>query len=60
MLTLPQVEEFVKLKRSAIYTKIKKDGFPKNIMLGGRAVWRKSEVMAWVDEKAAQGRGSRR
>jgi predicted DNA-binding transcriptional regulator AlpA len=60
LLTLPQVEEFVKLKRSAIYTKIKKDGFPKNIMLGGRAVWRKSEVMAWVDEKAAQGRGSRR
>lgn len=60
LLTLPQVEALVKLKRSSIYTKIKEDGFPDNITLGGRVVWRKSAVMAWVEEKAAQGRGSRR
>lgn len=59
LLTLPQVEALVKLKRSSIYTKIKDDGFPDNITLGGRVVWRKSAVMAWVEEKAAQGRGSR-
>ena len=58
-MTRPEVEALVKLKRSAIYAKIKDDGFPENIMLGGRAVWRKSAVMAWVEEKAAQGRGSR-
>ncbi|MEQ5789188.1 AlpA family phage regulatory protein [Erythrobacter sp. NFXS35] len=58
LLTRPEVEALVKLGRSAIYAKIKDDGFPDNIMLGGRAVWRKSEVMAWVEEKAAQGRRS--
>jgi predicted DNA-binding transcriptional regulator AlpA len=35
LLTLPEVEALVKLKRSAIYTKIKTDGFPDNIPLGG-------------------------
>lgn len=59
LLTRPEVEALVKLGRSSIYAKIKDDGFPENIMLGGRAVWRKSSVMAWVEEKAAQGRGSR-
>jgi len=47
------------LQVHTIYAKIKDDGFPDNIMLGGRAVWRKSEVMAWVEEKAAQSRRSR-
>lgn len=55
LLTRPQVEALVKLKRSSIYTKIKKDGFPDKILLGGRAVWRKSAVIAWVEEKAAKG-----
>jgi predicted DNA-binding transcriptional regulator AlpA len=59
LLTLPEVEALVKLKRSAIYGKIKTDGFPENIPLGGRVVWKKSAVMTWVEEKAAQGRGSR-
>lgn len=59
-LTRPQVEALVKLKRSSIYTKIKEDGFPDNILLGGRAVWRKSAVIAWVEEKAAKGRGPKR
>lgn len=59
LLTLPEVEALIKFKRSTIYAKIKSDGFPDNILLGSRAVWRKSEVMAWVEEKAAQGRGSR-
>ncbi|WP_354326512.1 helix-turn-helix transcriptional regulator [Porphyrobacter sp. MBR-155] len=59
LLTRPEVEALVKLGRSSIYAKIRDDGFPDNIMLGGKAVWRKSEVMAWVEEKAAQGRRSR-
>jgi predicted DNA-binding transcriptional regulator AlpA len=59
LLTLPEVEALVKLKRSAIYGKIKTDSFPENIPLGGRVVWKKSAVMTWVEEKAAQGRGSR-
>lgn len=59
LLTLRQVEALVKLKRSSIYTKMKEDGFPDNIRLGGRVVWRKGDVMAWVEEKAAQGKGSR-
>lgn len=59
LLTLPEVAALIKFKRSAIYIKIKKDGFPVGIPLGGRKVWRKSAVMAWVEEKAAQGRRSR-
>ena len=58
LLTLPEVEALIKFKRSTIYTKIKSDGFPNNIVLGGRAVWRKSAVLAWIEQKAAQGRGS--
>ncbi|QIQ86381.1 AlpA family transcriptional regulator [Erythrobacter sp.] len=56
LLTLPQVEALIKLKRSSIYAKIESDGFPQNILLGGRAVWKKSAVLAWVEEKAARGR----
>lgn len=56
LLTLREVEALIKLKRSSIYAKIESDGFPKNILLGGRAVWKKSAVLAWVEEKAAQGR----
>ncbi|KPF63302.1 hypothetical protein IP79_10145 [Porphyrobacter sp. AAP60] len=60
LLRLPEVEALIKFKRSTIYAKIKSDGFPDNILLGNRAVWRKSEVLAWVEEKAAaQGRGAR-
>lgn len=59
LLTREEVEALIKFKRSAIYTKIKEDGFPKGIPLGGRVVWRKSAVMAWVEEKAAQGQRSR-
>ena len=59
LLTRPEVEVLIKLKKSAIYTKIEKDGFPEGIPLGGKVVWRKSEVMAWVEEKAAQGRRSK-
>jgi predicted DNA-binding transcriptional regulator AlpA len=59
LLTRPEVEALVKLGRSSIYAKIRDDGFPDNIMLGGKAVWRKSAVMAWVEEKAAKGKRSR-
>jgi predicted DNA-binding transcriptional regulator AlpA len=58
LLTLHEVEAIVKFKRSSIYNKIKDDGFPESIPLGGKAVWRRSAVMAWVEEKLAQGRRS--
>jgi predicted DNA-binding transcriptional regulator AlpA len=56
LLTRAEVEALVKFKRSAIYSKIETDGFPDSILLGGRAVWKKSAVLAWLEEKIAQGR----
>ena len=56
LLTRAEVEALVKFKRSSIYDKIKEDGFPDSILLGGRAVWKKSAVLAWLEEKIAQGR----
>lgn len=40
------------LGRTAIYDAIKKDNFPKPLRVGSRrSMWRKSDVLAWIDSR---------
>lgn len=54
LLKLEEVENLVKLKRSSIYNKIRDEGFPAPIALGGAARWNKREVLLWIEEQAAK------
>ena len=53
ILRLPEVMKITGLKRSSIYSYVKKNIFPKSIPLGIRAVgWLESEVREWVIQRA--------
>jgi prophage regulatory protein len=53
-LRLPDVEQRVKLKRSAIYQRMSEGRFPKSRSLGTRCtVWIESEIEAWMTSLAA-------
>lgn len=53
-LRIGSVEKMVGLKKTAIYDRIKTGSFPRQIRLGATvAVWRRSEIMAWMDRQAA-------
>jgi len=54
LLKLEEVENLVKLKRSSIYNKIRDEGFPAPITLGGASRWNKREVLLWIEEQAAK------
>jgi len=51
-LRLPEVMETVGLRRTAIYDKITRGGFPAPVKIGNLSRWLKSEITAWMDEKA--------
>ena len=49
LLRLCEVTRLVGLQATAIYDRIKRDQFPKQVLLGERAVaWRESEIAAWI------------
>jgi prophage regulatory protein len=57
ILRLPQVKTQTGLSRSAIYQRISKQKFPKQIGLGGRAVgWLESDVQNWIKQRLAASR----
>ncbi|MBS3929420.1 MAG: AlpA family phage regulatory protein [Sphingomonadales bacterium] len=54
-LRLPDVEQRVKLKRSAIYQRMSEGRFPKSRSLGARCtVWIESEIEDWMRQHAFQ------
>jgi prophage regulatory protein len=56
VIRLPEVLKIIGLSRSAIYARIKKGLFPKQIKLGERAAgWFQSEVFAFVQSLAVVG-----
>ncbi len=56
IIRLPQVEESVGLKKSAIYKMIKVGEFPAPIKLGKHASgWLESSVQTWIRNKAGGG-----
>ena len=55
IIRLPQVEEAVGLKKSAIYKLIKAGDFPAQIKLGKHASgWLESAVQTWIQKKAGR------
>jgi len=47
-----QVERLVGLKKTAIYTMIKKGEFPKPVRLSDRAVaWKQEEIEEWIQSR---------
>lgn len=54
---LKEVINKVGLSRSSIYRRIANDGFPKPILLGGRACgWIESEVDEWLMQRVRKSR----
>jgi prophage regulatory protein len=56
-----EVESKVGLKHSAIYVAMERGEFPKSFPLGSKARgWLQSEIDAWIRERAAQRKSSKK
>ena len=56
LIKIADVRALVGASKSTIYSLIKRDGFPKPIRLGSRAVrWYESEIVAWLDARPRGG-----
>lgn len=59
ILRLPEVQKMTGLSRSTIYLRVAQGNFPKQILLGGRAMgWPEDEIEGWIEkqiEKARKG-----
>jgi prophage regulatory protein len=49
LLRLPKVMEIVSVSRPTIYAMMKRGEFPQSRKIGHVAVWKASEVAAWVE-----------
>ena len=54
LLSVGEVSKLIGRSRSTIYQDEKNGTFPERIKLGSSARWKKSEVLAWVEEHAAK------
>lgn len=50
---LPKVIEVTGLSRATVYRREAAGTFPRHIATGGIAVWKKADVMAWVESLEA-------
>lgn len=57
LMDLREVTALTKLSRSTIYELKKVGKFPEQVKLGASSRWKRSEVLAWIEEQAAK-RGS--
>lgn len=51
IIRLPQVKTMVGLGTTAIYTKMKKGEFPKQVKLGRASGWVESEIQGWLKKQ---------
>lgn len=58
LLRMPQVEDRVGAKKTAIYAWVKAGTFPPPIKIGPMALWLESEVEAWIHKQVASYRGT--
>jgi prophage regulatory protein len=56
ILRLPQVQDVVGLRRSAIYDRIQNGAFPRPIKLGRASGWVAAEIEAWLSNQIEQSR----
>lgn len=56
LIKLPYVESMTGLSKSSIYAMMKAGLFPRNILIGARAVaWVEAEILKWIEEKISSG-----
>lgn len=56
LIRLPEVERLVGLRRSAIYSWIKRGTFPAPIRLGTRSsAWNSDQIEAWISDRLRAG-----
>ena len=58
LLTRPEVEELVRLKKSALYRLLQdpESDFPRPLKIGPKAIrWRRSEVADWLSSRPRAG-----
>ena len=53
IIRLPEVKKRVGLCTTAIYNKMKKQEFPKQIKLGSASGWSEQEISEWIDARKA-------
>lgn len=57
ILRKPDVLERIGIKNSTLYEWIKRGGFPRQRILGPRAVgWRESDIEAWIEQRSSSDR----
>ena len=56
IIRLPKVKEMVGLGTTAIYDKMKKGEFPKQIKIGRLSGWIESEIQAWINQRITASR----
>ena len=56
LLSIDEVSQLVRRSSSSIYQNEKDGTFPERIKLGSSTRWKKSEVLAWIEEQAAKAR----
>ncbi len=54
LLTIGEVSKLVRRSQSTIYEDEKKGTFPQRLKLGSSSRWKKTEVLAWIEEQAAK------
>ncbi len=54
LLTIQEVSELTTRSRSTIYQAEKDGVFPQRLKLGSSSRWKKSEVLAWIEEQASR------
>ena len=54
LLTIQEVAELTTRSKSTIYQGEKDGTFPQRLKLGSSSRWKKDEVMAWIEERAAR------
>lgn len=55
LLTMADLKELVPYSKPTIYQMIRERRFPRQVRLGpNRVAWRSSEVLGWIDERAAE------
>ena len=55
LLTMAELKEFVPYSKPTIYQMVREGRFPRQVRLGpNRVAWRLSEVLGWIDERAAE------
>lgn len=58
LLSIREVRRLIDKSESTIYAGRKKGTFPEGFLLGSSRRWKKTEILAWIEEQAAKGDGS--